>query len=116
MVGKGLDLDLQGGPTFRLADPGDEDATSPLVGRAALRLKWTITPKLQLAQDSALYLESGASNATVLTALDTKLIGAFKARFSYQARYESDPAAGAKGVNTQSRTMFVYSFDGTGRR
>lgn len=111
LEGKDIDLDLEGGPTFRSTDPrGEEDATAQLVGRASLRLKWKITPTLQLAQDTAVYLESGASNATILTAVDTKLIGALKARFSYNVRYESGSAKVPEALDTQSRATLVYSF------
>lgn len=110
LAGEDLRLDLEGGPTFRTTEQRDVDGTSQLVGRASLRFKWKITPTLQLAQDSDLYLESGASNAAILTALDTKLIGALKARFSYNVRYERGQASGIKGIDTQGRATFVYSF------
>lgn len=104
-----LDLDLEGGPTFRTTDPQEGDGTSQLVGRASLRFKWKITPTLQLTQNSDLYLQSDASNASVLTAVDTKLIGALKARFSYNVRYE-EVLAKNQAIDTQSRATLVYTF------
>lgn len=103
-------LDLEGGPALRYTDAIDALDTTRFVGRASMRFKWQITPTLQLAQDSAVYLEEGDSNATASTSLDTKLIGALKARFSYNVQYEDDARPGANSIDTQSRATFVYSF------
>lgn len=107
---KDLTLDLEGGPTFRSTDPREGEGTSQLVGRASARLKWTITPTLQIGHHAELYLEEEASNATMLTTLDSRLIGALRARLSFNVRYESQRPAGAGTIDTQSRMTLVYGF------
>lgn len=111
LAGPRIRLDVEGGPAFRHTDATNGfDDSARLVGRASAAFKWKISPTLNLAQDAALYLEQGDSNATASTALDTTLIGALKARFSYNIQYERDAPPGASALNTQSRATFVYSF------
>lgn len=109
-AGKRLKLELEGGPALRRIDDIAVGRRTHLAGRGSLHLEWQMTPTLSLTQDTAIYLESGAGNAIANTALDTKLIGALKARFSYNIQYEGNPPAGTQSLNTQSRATFVYSF------
>ncbi len=110
IAGPRVKLDLEGGPAFRYTQGTDGFDSKRLVGRGSLSFNWQVTPTLQFVQNGAIYLEQGDSNATASTALDTKLIGALKARFSYNVQYESDTPPGARNLNTQSRATFVYSF------
>lgn len=110
IAGPRVKLDLEGGPALRYTEAVDGTDSSRLVGRGSLTFNWRISPSLQLVQSGTVYLEEGDTNATASTALDTKLIGALKARFSYNVQYENDAPAGARALNTQSRATFVYSF------
>ncbi|WP_207790025.1 DUF481 domain-containing protein [Sphingosinicella humi] len=103
-------LDLEGGPAFRLTD-FTAGATEPtLAGRASLDFAWKITPTLQFSQKGSLFLESEDGSASALTALDTKLIGSLKARFSYNVQYERGTPPGVDPVDTLSRATLIYSF------
>lgn len=106
----GLKLELEGGPALRWVDETDIGPRSRLAGRGSLNLKWRVTPTLSLTQRTAVYIEGSDGNVVADTALDTKLIGNLKARFSYNLQYERNPPAGAAPLNTQSRATFVYSF------
>lgn len=105
-----LKLDLEGGPALRYTAPIDGFDRTHLVGRGSLNLQWQVTPTLKLTQQTAVFLESEASNAAATTALDTKLIGNLKARLSYNLRYEGNTPLGTKALNTQSRVTFLYGF------
>lgn len=106
-----LKLLLEGGPALRRVDEFDGGGVhSRIAARGSLSLDWRITPTLSLTQKTALYVEGEDGNIVSNTALDTRLIGNLKARFSYDVQYERNPALGASGLNTQSRATFVYGF------
>lgn len=107
---KALTIDIEGGPVLRHTDFTDEPDETAIAGRASLGMRWKVTPTLQLSQDAALFGESGNNTATSTTALDTKLLGALKARFSYNLQYEHDAPEGRKSLDTLSRATIVYSF------
>lgn len=102
---------LEGGPALRRVDEIDGGGVhSRVAGRGSLSLDWRITPTLSFTQKTALYVEGEDGNIVSNTALDTRLIGNLKARFSYDVQYERNPPLGASGLNTQSRATFVYGF------
>lgn len=103
-------LDFEGGPALRYTDETANGDDVTLAGRASLSLKWKLTPTLELSQNSAFYYEPGDSSASALTALDTRLLGALKARFSYNLLFEGDTPGRAKSVDTVTRATLVYSF------
>jgi putative salt-induced outer membrane protein len=105
-----LRIELTGGPALRHTRFYEEDETTNIAGRASVSARWTITPGLTFAHDSALFLESGNNTATATTSIDTKLIGALKGRLSYNVTYESDPPPGRQSRDTLSRATLVYSF------
>ena len=105
-----LKLELEGGPALRHTAPIDGFDRTHLVGRGSLNLQWQVTPTLKLTQQTAVFLESDASNAVATTALDTKLIGNLKARLSYNVQYEGNSPLGTNALNTQSRVTFLYGF------
>lgn len=105
-----LTLDMEGGPVLRRTDFIEAPNETTIAGRASLSMGWKVTPTLQLSQDAAVYLESGNNNATSTTALDTRLLGALKARFSYSLQYERDAPEDRKSLDTLSRATIVYSF------
>src|SRR3546814_649618 len=103
-------LDLAGGPAFHLTDFTTGKTEPTLAGRASLDFAWKITPTLQLSQTGSFFLERGDGSASASTALDTKLIGALKARFSYNVQYERGTPPGVDPVDTLSRATLIYSF------
>jgi len=107
---KDLKVDFEGGPALRLTDYIDEPERTTVAGRASMNIKWKITPTLDFSQNAAVYLESGNNNAVATTALDTKLIGALKARFSYNLTYERNAPAPRDKLDTLTRATLVYSF------
>jgi putative salt-induced outer membrane protein len=108
--GERLKLELEGGPAFRHVNEVDGTDRSRLAARGSLNLNWKITPTLGFTQTTAVYLEGGDGNVVANTALDTKLIGNLKARFSYNVQYERTPPVGTDALNTQSRATFIYGF------
>ena len=105
-----IKLDFEGGPAFRYTEMIDGESETAIASRASLGLRWKISPTLQFTQDAALYLEPGNNNATATSSLDTRLLGALKARFSYNIQYEKDAPPGRDPVDTLSRATLVYSF------
>jgi putative salt-induced outer membrane protein len=107
-------LTVEGGPAARrtrynrFSDERGSETT--LAARASVNLDWQVTPTLKLTQASALYVEADNTNASATTALDTKLIGALKARLSYNVQYESNVPGGNETIDTLSRATLVYSF------
>jgi putative salt-induced outer membrane protein len=110
IAGPRMKLDLEGGPVMRSTQSITGDDQTRLAGRGSLNFNWQISPTLQFQQSGAVYVEHGDSNVTATTALDTKLIGALKARLSYNVQYEKDSPVGTRALNTQSRATLVYSF------
>jgi len=104
-------LNIQGGPavrhTARIAEPDQTSAAA----RSSMSLRWKLTPTLSLAQDAAIYIETGEgeTNAQSTTSLETKLLKRLKARLSYDLQYENSDAA-RKALDTISRATLVYSF------
>jgi putative salt-induced outer membrane protein len=109
-TGDRFKLELEGGPTWRQVYEVDGVTRSSLAGRGSLNLDWRLTPTLSLTQKTAVYLEGDDGSVVANTALDTKLIGNLKARFSYNVQYERNPPIGTAALNTQSRATFVYGF------
>ena len=107
---EGLILDFEGGPALRHTNFIEDSRETGIATRGSIKLRWTLGPNLQFAQDAALYLAPDDNSATSTTSLDTRLIGALKARFSYNIQYERDTPEGRKSVDTLSRATLVYSF------
>lgn len=106
----GLLLDFEGGPALRHTNFIQDTQETGLASRASLKFRWTLGPNLQLAQDAAIYLAPDDNNAVATTSLDTRLIGALKARFSYNVQYERDTPEGRRSLDTLSRATLVYTF------
>jgi putative salt-induced outer membrane protein len=105
-----VSLDLEGGPAVRLTDFLVGETESTLAGRASLDFAWKISPTLRLSQQGSFFLESEDGSASAQTALDTRLIGSLKARFSYNVQYERGTPPGVDPVDTLSRATLIYSF------
>jgi putative salt-induced outer membrane protein len=105
-----VSLEVEGGPAYRFTDLTDGTSSATLAGRASLDFNWKITPTLQLSQTGSVYLEEGDRTATTLTALDTKLLDALKARFSYNIQHERDVLRAVDRTDTLTRATLIYSF------
>jgi len=103
-------LALEGGPAVRITRFIDMPDKTTIAGRASLSGQVALTPTLTFSQDASLFFESGDTTATATTSLDTKLIGALKARFSYNIQYEQDAPDGHRGLDTITRATLVYGF------
>jgi putative salt-induced outer membrane protein len=105
-----LKVDFEGGPALRYTSYIDEPEKTTVAGRGSVNVKWKLSPTLDFAQNAAIYLEQGNNNAVATTSLDTKLIGALKARFSYNLTYERNAPAERERLDTLTRATLVYSF------
>jgi len=105
-----VSLEVEGGPAYRFTDLTDGTRSTTLAGRGSLDFNWKITPTLQLSQTGSVYLEEGDRTATTLTALDTKLLDALKARFSYNIQHERDVLRAVDRTDTLTRATLIYSF------
>ncbi|WP_157219788.1 DUF481 domain-containing protein [Flavisphingomonas formosensis] len=105
-----ISLSFEGGPAVRYTDFVDEDRQTALAGRASMAFKWQVRPTVTIQQDAAVYFDKGNNTANSTTSIDTKLIGALKARFSYNIQYEKNAPVGTDPVDTTSRATLLYSF------
>ncbi len=105
-----LKVDVEGGPAVRQTDFLEDGTVTRIAGRASLAVRWAILPTLSFTQDAAAFVEPGNRNATATTAIDTKLIGALKARLSYNVTYEHGALANNQSTDTITRATLVYGF------
>ena len=105
-----LKLDLEGGPALRQTDFREDDSATTIAARASVKLRWTVSPNLQVSQDAAMFLERGNNNASASTSLETRLLGALKAKISYNLQYEQNATDDRGQFDTLSRATLVYSF------
>jgi len=113
LPGSTLHLDLEAGPAVRETRYlGDLEGfrETRLAARGSINFLWKPSPTIQLTEVAAIYFESDNSNITSTTALDTKLFGPLKARFSYNVTYEQDTPNVAKSFDTITTASIVYSF------
>lgn len=105
-----LSITLEAGPAIRRTVYIDEANTTRLAGRGSLSATWQITPTLTLKQDSAFFFEGDDATASNTTALETKLIGALKAKFSYNLQFERETPTTSRQLDTVTRATLVYGF------
>lgn len=105
-----IKLDFEGGPALRHTDFIGEQQTTTVAGRASIKFSWKISPNLQIAQDASTFVERDNNNASATTSLETHLLGALKARFSYNLQYEQNAPDGRNPIDTLSRATLVYGF------
>ncbi|TVV76853.1 DUF481 domain-containing protein [Sphingomonas solaris] len=110
VAGPTLRVDFEGGPALRHTDFVETGAVTRIAARASLGVRWAIAPTLTFVQDGALFVEQGNNNASATTSLDTKLIGALKARLSYNVTYERGALAASDTLDTITRATIAYSF------
>ena len=85
-------------------------AESQVAARGSITAKWLVAPKITLAEEGAVYLDSLHATARSTTALDTPLIGALKARLSYNVQFERDAPASHRQFDTVTRLSLAYGF------
>jgi putative salt-induced outer membrane protein len=102
-------LDLEGGPAVRREHPVTGGATTSIAARASADFRWQIAPTLELKQNGSIYLEDANRSGSATTALDTRLLGDWRIRLSYELRYER-AALGEDFVDTTSRATLLYNF------
>lgn len=103
-------ISVKAGPAWRKTDAIDGSRESVLAGLASLDMKVQIAPGFQYSQDASVYVDAANSTLYTLAALDARLIGKLKARFSYMVQYESAPETGRTPTDTTSRMTLVYGF------
>lgn len=103
-------LSVKAGPAWRVTEPVAAARESVVAGLASLEAKVKITPSLEYSQDASIYSDATGSTFYTLAALDSKLIGKLKARFSYMVQHETAPELGRLGTDTTSRLSLVYGF------
>jgi putative salt-induced outer membrane protein len=103
-------IEFEGGPAFRRTDVVGGGQENTIAARASLSARIALSSTLALTQDASIFLETKDTTASSSTAIDTKLIGALKARFSYNIQYEEDGAVGGNKLDTVTRATLVYSF------
>lgn len=103
-------LSVKAGPAWRVTEPVDAARESVVAGLASLEAKVKITPSLEYSQDASIYSDATGSTFYTLAALDSRLIGKLKARFSYMVQHETAPELGRLGTDTTSRLSLVYGF------
>jgi putative salt-induced outer membrane protein len=103
-------VEFEGGPALRQTDFIDEGERTTIAGRASVNVQWKPSATLTLTQTSALFVETGNTNATATTSLDTKLFGPLRARLSYNIQYERDAPDGRDQLDTLSRATLIYGF------
>jgi len=108
--GANTTLDVKAGPAWRKTQLTTGGSTSNIAGLGALDFAWKISPSLKLTETATAYIQSGNNSFASTTALDTKLIGALSARFSYTVEHETSPPAGRQKTDTLSRVTIVYDF------
>ena len=107
---RNLKVTLEAGPALRHTNFVELSSRTTLAGRASLSARWALSPTLALSQDAALFFESDDTTASSTTSLETKLLGALKAKFSYNIQFERETPITDRQLDTVTRATLVYSF------
>jgi putative salt-induced outer membrane protein len=105
-----LNITLEAGPAVRRTVYIDENNTTRLAGRGSLSVMWKVSPTLTFREDAAIFFEGDDATASSATALETKLIGALKAKFSYSLQFERETPTTSRQLDTVTRATLVYGF------
>lgn len=103
-------LSVKAGPAWRVTNPVGSARESVIAGLASVEAKFKLAPSLEYTQDASAYVDAKGSTFYTLAALDSRLIGKLKARFSYMVQHETAPELGRLGTDTTSRLTLVYGF------
>ena len=101
---------FEGGPALRETwfTNGVDNIT--VAARAATDMRWSVTPRWTLTNNSAVYYDDFNVSLQSLTAATGKLGGSLSARASIQYNSESNPPIGRRKADTTSRLTLVYEF------
>lgn len=105
-----ISLNVKAGPALRRTAFTGGGSDSQLAALAGLDFSWQISNGLKLTEAATATVQSGNTSLTSTTALDTRLLGAFSARFSYTVEHETNPPIGRIKTDTLSRATLVYDF------
>lgn len=105
-----LQIEVEGGPAFRHTDVRDGDPFGSLAARASLDLTWRVAPRVSLKQTGTLFIDRDNGNGQAVTSLDTRLLGPFSMRLSYDVRYEEDVLRSIDRLDTTSRATLIVGF------
>jgi putative salt-induced outer membrane protein len=105
-----ISLDIKTGPAWRKTAFVGGGSDSHIAGLVGLDFNWQISDNLKLTEAATTTFESGNQSFTSITALDTRIVGALSARFSYSIEHETNPPAGRIKTDTLSRATLVYDF------
>jgi putative salt-induced outer membrane protein len=103
-------VELEGGPALRRTNFVELPSRTTIAGRASMNAQMALSPTLSLSQVASVFIESRNATASSTSALDTKLIGALKARLSYNVQYERNQTVGGRSLDTVTRATLVYDF------
>lgn len=105
-----MTLDVKAGPAWRKTNFIGIPDQSSLAALGAANLAWKLAPNISFTEGATIYIESGNSTLTSLSAFDLKLAGSLSARLSYQVNHETSPPPGLDKTDTISRVTVVYGF------
>jgi putative salt-induced outer membrane protein len=105
-----LTIAVDGGPAFRQTRFVGGISQNELAARAALNVKWVISPVLTFTETATYYADQGNRSLLSLSQLTAKLNGRLSARMSFQLNNESNPPAGRENTDTVTRATLVYNF------
>lgn len=104
---------LQGGPGYRIDElrpiaPVRAQTEESFGATAGSRFQHKFSPGAVLTNDTEVTYADTSTQYKNTLALTFDIIGAFKARISYEIRHETDPLPGFKANDTASRFSLVY--------
>jgi putative salt-induced outer membrane protein len=104
-------LELEAGAGRRVQEPAGSDTRErETIGRFRGGLRWSFAEGAALRQD--VQVESGDSNTYTesVTALSSKLAGAWSLRVAYTVQHNSDVPAGTENTDTITSVSLEYGF------
>lgn len=105
-----LKITIEGGPAFRHSDFVAQPSRTTLAGRGSLSARWVLSPTFSFVQDAAVFVEADDATASSNTSLETKLIGALRARLSYNVQFERESLSSDRRFDTTTRATLIYGF------
>jgi putative salt-induced outer membrane protein len=103
-------VNVKAGPAWRRTTANNGEQETILAGLASVDVNVKLAPSLHFTQDASAYVDANGSTLYTLAALDTKLLGKLKARFSYMVQHETAPEPGRVATDATSRLTLVYGF------
>lgn len=104
-----LQWEVEGGPALSQARYEDY-RENQLAGRFATSFLWEFSPGTTFTQEASVLTQSDNSSFLSVSALSSKLFGAFSARASFTVQHETSPPDLRKNTDTVTRLTLVYDF------